>query len=51
MNETEPLDDSHDKVYSGAHVICCESPHESVEFRGGRTDAHEERDLDEDDEE
>lgn len=51
MDETEPLDDGHHQVYSGAHVVCCESSHEGVKFRRGRADAHEERNLDEDDEE
>ena len=51
MDKTEPLDDCHNEVYSGTHVVCSESTHESVKFRRGRADAHEKRNLNEDDEE
>lgn len=51
MDEAKPLDDRHDEVYAGAHVVCREAAHEGVEFRGRGADAHQKGDLDEDDEE
>ena len=51
MDETEPLNDSHDQVYPSTHVVRRKSPHKRVECRRGRADAHEEGDLDEDDDE
>jgi hypothetical protein len=45
----QPLHNAHDQVDGGAHVIGLESADESIEFRGGRADAEEERYLNEQD--
>jgi hypothetical protein len=42
------LDDAHGEVDGGAHVVCLEAADESVEVLGGRADAEEEWDFDED---
>jgi hypothetical protein len=43
------LNDSHDQIYSGAHIIRGEPAHERIEFRRSRADAEQERYFDEDD--
>ena len=48
-NKRHPLDDAHDGVDEGAHVIGFEFADEGVEFGGGGADAEEEGDFDEDD--
>jgi hypothetical protein len=49
--DRNPLDDTHGKVDGGAHVIGLESANEGIKCRRRRTDAQEERDLDEEDDE
>lgn len=44
----EPLDDGHDAVDCGAHVVRFEAADEGVEFGGCWADSEEERDFDED---
>jgi hypothetical protein len=45
------LDEAHGKVDAGTHIVRCESAHEGIELRGGRADAKEKGDFDEDDDE
>jgi len=45
------LDEAHGKVDARTHIVRCESPHEGIEFGGGRADAKEEGNFDEDDDE
>jgi len=47
----EPLREAHDKVYTSAHVVCCEAADEAVKAGRGRADAQEEWDFDEEDDE
>ncbi len=48
MNDaTEPLNQAHDTVNGGTHVIGSETPDEVVKGRRGGADAQEERDFDE----
>ena len=47
-DQREELDDAHGEVDGGAHVVCLEAADESVEVLGGRADAEEEGDFDED---
>lgn len=47
--DADPLYSAHDEVDGGAHVVGAEFADEGVELRGGRADAEEERDFDEDD--
>lgn len=49
LNYAKPLDEAHDKVNAGTHVVRSEAAHEGIEFRGRRTDTKEQRNLDEDD--
>jgi len=51
VDDTKPLDEAHGKVDSRTHIVRCESAHEGIELRGGRADAKEKRNFDEDDEE
>lgn len=46
-DDAEPLDDGHDGVDAGAHIVGRESADEFIEFRRGRADSEEERDFDE----
>lgn len=50
-DEREPLDYAHCGVDGGAHVVGFEAADEGVEFLGGRADAQEEGDFDEDEDE
>ena len=45
------MDEGHDAVDGGAHVVCREAADEGVEVGGGGTDAEEEGDFDEDEDE
>lgn len=47
--DAEVLDDGHDGVGSGAHVVGGDAADEGVELLGGRADAEEEGDLNEED--
>jgi len=48
MNDaTEPLNQAHDTVNGGTHVIGSETPDEVVKGRRGGADAQKERDFDE----
>jgi len=47
--DADELDDGHDAVDGGAHVICAELADEVVELARGRADAEEERHFDEED--
>jgi len=51
MNDAKPLDEAHGEVDTSAHVVCCESTHERIEFGRGRADTEKEWNFDEDDEE
>ena len=51
MDKTKPLHNSHNEIDTRPHIVCGESAHEGIEFRGCGTDAEKKRDLDEDDEE
>jgi hypothetical protein len=50
-DDGEELDDAHDEVDGGAHVICLETADEGVEVLRGRADAEEKWDFDEDEDE
>ena len=50
-DDGEELDDAHDEVDGGAHVVCLEASDEGVEVLRGRADAQQERDFDEDEDE
>lgn len=50
-DERKPLDYAHCGVDGGAHVVGFEAADEGVEFLGGRADAQEEGDFDEDEDE
>lgn len=50
-DDAEPLDEGHDGVDGGAHVVGCEPADEGVEFGGCRADSEEEGDFDEEDDE
>lgn len=50
-NQAQPLNQAHDSVDRRAHVVRLEASDEGVEGRGGRADAQEEGDFDEDEDE
>lgn len=50
-NDRQPLDQAHDTINSGAHIVRFEASDEVIEGCGGRADSEEERDLDEEDDE
>ena len=50
-NQGQPLDHAHDSIDAGAHVVCFEAADKAVEDFGGRTDAQEEGDFNEDEDE
>jgi hypothetical protein len=50
-DDGEELDDAHDEVDGGAHVVCLEAADEGVEVLGCRADAQQQRDFDEDEDE
>jgi hypothetical protein len=50
-DDGEELDDAHDEIDGGAHVVCLEAADEGVEVLGCRADAQQERDFDEDEDE
>lgn len=45
-DKTKPLDDAHDEIDGGAHVICFEAADERVKGARGGTYPHQERYLD-----
>jgi hypothetical protein len=47
-DDAQPLDQGHDAVNGGAHIVGREAADEGIEFGGCRTDAQKERDFDED---
>lgn len=51
VDTAHELDDGHDKIGGGTHVVCRNSADEGVELAGGRADAQQERDFDEQDQE
>jgi hypothetical protein len=50
-DDGEELDDAHDEVDGGAHVVCLEAADEGVEVLRGGADAQQKRDFDEDEDE
>lgn len=50
-DDAEPLDESHDAVRGGAHVVGRDFAHVAIESARSRADAQQQRDLDEDDDE
>ena len=50
-DQGKPLDQAHNAIDGGAHVIRLEAADEAVEGFGGRAYAQEERDFDEDEDE
>jgi len=50
-NQAQPLNEPHDAIKPGSHVIRREAFHEGIEFGGGRADSEQKRNFDKDDEE
>lgn len=50
-SNTEPLDQSHNAIGSGASVVCRNLANRGIESRRGRADSQQQWDLDEEDDE
>jgi hypothetical protein len=51
VDKAKPLHNRHYEIYTGAHIIGCETAHEGIKLRGRRADSEEEGDFNEDDDE